>query len=179
MSAPGRAVRSRPAFTLVELLVVFTILALATAIAVPAFRSLLKQDDMTAATQRIEALFQLARDSAIRGGEPVTVVMDSVTGEIWLEVPSVSDPFAEPGSEATPARAAPRVSSSARMFAETMAPGESLALPAAVRIGLGRARARFTFAPTGAAFADTLVLQSSLEARHVTLNRWTGDVVVR
>lgn len=169
--------RLRAGITLIELMVVFAILAFATVIAVPAFRSLLDEDDLTAATRRVEALFQLARDSAIRGGEPVTVVMDSVTGNVWLEVASVSDPFAEPVVGQSPVRLAAPLRSSGAMFAEQVDSGESLRLPTSVRIDLGRARARFTFAPTGAAYADSLVLRSSLGERLITLNRWTGDVI--
>jgi prepilin-type N-terminal cleavage/methylation domain-containing protein len=170
---------ARAGFTLIELMVVFGILALATAVAVPAFRSLLNEDDLTTATRRIEALFQLARDSAIRGGEPVTVVMDSVSGHVWLEAAAVADPFAEPVAGAAPFRPAAPSRMPASRFAGEIDEGESLELPGTVRIALGRARARFTFAPTGATFADTLVLHSSLGERHIALNRWTGDVLAR
>lgn len=160
-------------------MVVFGILAIATALAVPAFRSLLGEDDLVTATRRVEALFQLARDSAIRGGEPVTVVMDSISGNVWLDVPTVSDPFARSGSGGGPLRVAAPLPSSGTLFSQKPDSGESLALPATVRIDLGRARARFTFVPSGAAYADTLVLHSPSGERHITLNRWTGDVVAR
>lgn len=177
MSSGPPVLRARNGITLIELMVVFAILAFTTVIAVPAFRSLLNEDDLTRSVRRVEALFQLARDSAIRGGEPVTIVMDSVTGNVWLEVPSVTDPFAEPVAGETPVRLAAPLRSSAAMFAEGVDEGESLQLPTSVRIDLGRARARFTFAPTGAAYADTLVLRSSLGERLITVNRWTGDVI--
>ena len=44
---------------------------------------------------------------------------------------------------------------------------------------LPRARARFTFEPTGAALADTLLLSGPFATRVVTVNPWTGDVTVR
>jgi len=56
--------------------------------------------------------------------------------------------------------------------------GEPLDLPSSIRIELTKARARFTFAPSGAAWADSLVLSTSMGMRLLTLNPWTGDVIV-
>jgi hypothetical protein len=43
---------------------------------------------------------------------------------------------------------------------------------------LTRARARFAFAPTGAAFPDTLWLRTSIVTRGITLDPWTGDAII-
>jgi len=161
----GREAR-RAGFTLMEILVVFIILGAATALSVPAWRRWFQEDDMTMATRRIEALFRLARDSAIRGGEPVTVVIDSVSGNVWLDAPR---PAAIADSAYAP-RAMPRAAGAAQT-------GESLELPAGVTIELTRARARFEFAPSGAAYADSLVLKATTGVRLITVNPWTGDVV--
>jgi len=48
-----------------------------------------------------------------------------------------------------------------------------------VHMELPRARARFTFEPTGAALADTLLLSGPLATRVVSVDPWTGDVTVR
>jgi Tfp pilus assembly protein FimT len=158
----------RGGFTLMEIVVVFVIVALATALSVPAWRRWFQEDDMTVATRRIEALFRLARDSAIRGGEPVTVVIDSVTGHVWLDAPRpplIADSMY-----------APRTTLSVERAAEE-SKGESLELPLSVTIELTQARARFEFAPSGAAYADSLVLKAPMGLRLITVNPWTGDVV--
>ena len=181
----GRRMRERPGgFTLVELVAVFGILALVAAVAVPAFRRWVREDDLTLATRRIEALFTLARDSAIRGGAPVSVVLDSVSGRVWLDALRSGDEVEElvvppaPGSTATPAwgGTAPRPNPRETNVEDE---GTSLELPSSVKLEVPRARARFTFGPGGAAWADTLVLRTMMETRIVSLDPWTGDVVVR
>lgn len=142
----------RAGFSLLEVAVVLGILAVAAGAAVPAFRRLIAEDDMTVATRRVQTLFQLARDSAVRGGAPVTVHVDSVSGLVWLHVRGVFNP--------------------------ADAAGTSLELPRGVRLELSQARARFTFAPSGAAFADSLLLRGPTATRLVTLDPWTGDVLL-
>jgi len=61
-------VRSRAGITLLELVAALLIISLAVGVAVPAFLSLGRTDDLTAATRRVETLFRLARDSAISSG---------------------------------------------------------------------------------------------------------------
>ena len=156
-------------FSLVEMIVVMGILALAAAVAAPAFRDWVREDDLTVAKRRVEALFRLARDSAIRGGTPVTVVIDSVTSLVWLDAPRLGIEDSVDGGKHSSDPPGPAA----------VAGGASLELPGTVRLELSAARARFTFAPGGAAFADSLVLRTPLAKRLVTLDPWTGDVVVR
>jgi prepilin-type N-terminal cleavage/methylation domain-containing protein len=173
---------ARPGFTLIEIIVTIIILTVAAAVAAPAFRALYQEDPLTAAEHRMEALFRLARDSAIRSGRPVTVVIDSLSGLVWLDAP----PFAGTADSIQEASLAQRSSSVIGMRAPTMpsarrpevTTGTSLDFPSGIRLDLMRARARFAFAPTGSAFPDTVWLRSSVVTRGVTLDPWTGDAII-
>lgn len=157
---------NRSGFTIIELIVVMVILAVMTSLAVPAFRSWVEEDDLTTATRRVESLFRLARDSAVRSGTPLSVWIDSVSARVWL-VPVTLDS----------ASSAPRVTRAGVPSESGLDTGEALGLPASIQLRLSRARASFRFAPSGAVFADTLTLASKGVSRQITLNPWTGDVV--
>ncbi len=175
----------RSGFTLIELVTALFILSLAIAVAVPAFRSLGEVDDLTRATRRVETLFRLARDSAIRSGLAVTVVIDSVDGLVWIDTreplglgsAEVREALAYP--DFTPAPGLLGVLARGQNEDALLAPGTPIGLPRTVRLELPRARARFTFEPTGAALADTLLLSGPFVTRAVVVDPWTGDVIVR
>jgi prepilin-type N-terminal cleavage/methylation domain-containing protein len=161
---PGRRVGNQPAFTLVELTVVLVILAIMGAVAVPAFRKWVDEDDVTVANRRIDSLFKIARDSAVNSGQTVTVWIDSATSNVWL-VTAVDDTVAV---DSLRVRHAGEIA---------LTPGEPMPLPASIHLELTKARARFRFASSGAVFADSLVLRTPGDSILVTLNPWTGDVV--
>jgi Tfp pilus assembly protein FimT len=138
---------------------VLLVLSVMAAVAVPSLLETPRDDDMTAATRRIEGLFRLARDSAARSGSRVSVVIDSATSRVWLDAQNTF---------ATPAQAGTSTTG-----------GEDLELPNGVRLELTKTRATFAFAPSGVAFADSLLLVSSLGSRVVSIHPWTGDVRVR
>ena len=172
-------------FTLIELATALFVLSLAVAVAVPAYRSLGEVDDLTQATRRVETLFRLARDSAIRSGLAVTVVIDSVDGLVWIDT---REPLGLGSAEVREALAYPDYAPEPSMLSavvrgqsddELLEPGSPIGLPGTVRLELPRARSRFTFEPTGAALADTLLLSGPLATRAITVNPWTGDVTVR
>jgi prepilin-type N-terminal cleavage/methylation domain-containing protein len=152
---------NRSGFTLIEVVVVLLVLSATVALTLPAFLEPPADDDMTVATRRVESLFRLARDSAARGGRRVSVVIDSATSRVWLDVPGV---FAPDTNRTTTLRGSAGPA------------GEDLELPRGVRLQLSTTRATFTFAPSGAAFADSLRLVTSLGSRVITIHPWTGDV---
>ncbi len=176
---------SRAGITLLELVAALLIISLAVAVAVPAFLGLGRTDDLTAATRRVETLFRLARDSAISSGVPVTVVIDSVTGLVWVDTPlriqlGSQGPAQAPASlfdDQDPAGNLALLGGAAAL--EALKPGQPLGLPRGIEMELPRARSRFTFEPTGAALADTLLLTGAFGVRAITIDPWTGDVRVR
>ncbi len=174
--------------TLLELVTALLIISLAVAVAVPAYLSLGTENELAQATRRVETLFRLARDSAIASGLPVTVVIDSTTELVWLDTPL----RIQLGTEGLPGdrpsvldrSAATDPSASLALLGgeevlQALEPGQPLGLPAGVEMELPRARTRFTFQPTGAALADTLVLKGPFGMRAVTVDPWTGDVRIR
>jgi prepilin-type N-terminal cleavage/methylation domain-containing protein len=172
-------------FTLIELVTALFILSLAVAVAVPAYRSLGEVDDLTQATRRVETLFRLAQDSAIRSGLAVTVVIDSIDGLVWIDT---QEPLGLRSAEVREALAYPDYAPEPGMLGamvggqnddELLEPGSPIGLPATVRMELPRARARFTFEPTGAALADTLLLTGPFATRAITVDPWTGDMTIR
>jgi type II secretory pathway pseudopilin PulG len=184
VDGPARAGKrcARAGITLLELVMALTIISLAVAVAVPAFLSLGQRDELTMATQRVQTLFRLARDSAISSGFPVTVVIDSVSELVWIDTPKRIQLGSHSGVEA-PVSLFDETAGSTDLallggagVLEALVPGEPLGLPEGVRMELPRARARFAFQPTGAALADTLLLTGPFGVRAVTIDAWTGDV---
>jgi prepilin-type N-terminal cleavage/methylation domain-containing protein len=168
-----RLLRVRAGFTLVELVVVMLIIAVATAVAVPALLPPPEADDVTDAVARIDALFRAARDSAVRGGAPLLVTIDSATGAVWV----LADRHVEPEDAASPRPGALRAQGRLQRTAGDAAAGTSLELRPSVRLELNSARARFLFSPAGASFGDTLVVRSGAHARSVRLDPWSGNAV--
>lgn len=179
----------RRGWTLIEVVVVLLVLVLGAAVALPAYRSLAGTGagDIDDATRRLETLFRLARDSAVRAGTSVTVIIDSAGGRVWLDaLTSAGAEDWEPPVTSSrmagvrPATSRPRSTGPSRAAGEeTRAADAYLDLPVGVRLELPRARASFTFAPGGQFSGDSVVLRSGLETRTITLDPWTGDVRVR
>jgi hypothetical protein len=150
---------------------------------------------MDAAQGRIEALFALARDSAVRIATPVTVTIDSVSEHVWIDVRTRLGAEQPQGSESDltsmgTSRPTTRGSfgggstlgtdlgMAGGSFRELT--GDSIGLPPTVHMELYHARAQFTFSPSGAAVGDSLLLRSSTgEVRFVTVNPWNGHARVR
>jgi prepilin-type N-terminal cleavage/methylation domain-containing protein len=159
-------------FTLVEVVVVLLIMSIIAGVTVPALLNEGRpDDDLTAATRRIETLFRLARDSAIRGGAPVTVLRESATHVVWLL------PELRPGM--TPTDSSALLAPESDDGVGILGAGTPLELPVSVDLELGQTRGRFTFMPTGATMGDSLVLRHAGTELVVTLDPWTADVVVR
>ena len=165
----ARRAGNRKGFTLIEMVVVMLVLSAMALVTLPAFLNPPQDDDMTLAVRRVDALFRLARDSAARGGTRVSVVVDSATSHVWLDVAGVSQEQASTAPAGVSAFAARTDGGDV---------GEALELPGTVRVQLSKERALFSFAPSGATFADSLWLVGPLNARLVTINPWTGDVLV-
>lgn len=187
--------RPRPhGFTIIEVIVTLVILSVMAALAIPAFLKDPVQSDMNDAQGRLEALFRMARDSAVRSAMPVTVALDSVTGYAWFEVPAPSVEGAAsvegmPGGapEGITLRAGGTFGGGSTLGKGVAGPrtggaaiGESLGLRPGIHLEMFRARALFTFSPSGTVQGDSLIVRGpNGETRFITVAPWTGHVQAR
>jgi prepilin-type N-terminal cleavage/methylation domain-containing protein len=184
----------RGGFTLIEITVALLILTVMAAVAAPALLTHREPPPMETAQGRLEALFRMARDSAVRTATPVTVVLDSASGLVWLDartpmaaqVPEVSEGASTEsrrlrtegafGGGSTLGIGLPEAGALGRAPAN----GESLELPASVQMQLFQTRSLFTFAPNGAALGDSIRLVATTgEARTITVDPWSGRARAR
>lgn len=181
----------RAGFTLLEISITLILLSVLAAFALPAFLRDATRPDIDEAQSRIEALFFLARDSAVRSSIPVTITLDSVSGQVWIQSLGLAD--SDPSRQDSASSALPRIggtfgggSTLGRSMRDAdgqfaaEAAGDSLGLPPSVRIEVSSARAHFAFSPSGTASGDSVVLRSSSgEVRIITLDPWTGRAHAR
>jgi general secretion pathway protein H len=86
MTATARARGSSGGFTLLEVVVVLVVLAVAGALAVPSFRPPPAETALDEGAGRVAALFRMARTEAVRQGVAVQVVLDSASARAWVDV---------------------------------------------------------------------------------------------
>lgn len=95
MSRTGSAHPSQRGFTLIEVVVVLSILALITAMALPLLAGAGSKADTRAAAREIAAAMRLTRDLAMTRGHPEAFVIDAASGA--FRAGSTSTPQRIPG----------------------------------------------------------------------------------
>jgi general secretion pathway protein H len=145
--------RARAGFTLVEMIVVVAILGVLAGVSVPAIRDLRASDPLDQGASETTRLLARARKTAVERAATVRVSVDAATRRYTVRALA-------PGAPADSVTA------------------DSLPLPDGMTIGDGEARLAVTFAPTGEARGDTLVLRWQGRVAAITLDPWTGDAHV-
>jgi len=153
----GRSVPARRGFTLWEMALVLLVLAIATALAIPAFARLGQPDDADArAADELLRLLRASRRAAVEHGATVTLVVDPATGRYRAD--SVGAAGSGPLAEGT------------------------LALGADGALDTELPRLRWIFRSTGAALADTVRVRDARAdggSLLVRVDPWSGEADAR
>lgn len=84
-SSKSEAGRLAAGFSLLELVVVLAILAIASALALPAFSSGFRQWRLQATVRELIVTFKFARNQAVARREPLQVVVERTRGVYWVD----------------------------------------------------------------------------------------------
>ena len=154
---PGRDAMRRPGFTLWEMALVLLVMAIATALAIPAYTRLGAADDADARpVDELLRLLRASRRAAVTHGVTVTLVVDPATGRY-------------------------RADSAGATGAGPLAEG-TLALGADGALDTEQPRLRWVFRATGAALADTVRVRDPRSAGGsllVRVDAWSGEADAR
>ena len=150
MNARHRGINEVRGFTLIELVVVLLILGLTLAAVAPGFAARRDQSS-DAAVDAIAMLLRTARNTALETAVPTAVTIDPASARVWVRADEIKNPL------------------------DT---SFTIDMPACAEYSATSPRARFTFDPRGGATVDTLLVSSARGRWAVTVDSWTGDVIV-
>jgi type II secretion system protein H len=140
---------AREGFTLVEMLIVIVILAIVSAVTIPALRST-PEDELTSSAGVVTSLMQRSRQTAVERGQTVALVVDAENARYWATIES-------PGN------------------ADSLVSYGPIELATGATLTADTPRSRYVFAPSGAASGGPLVVRLNSRSGVITLNQWTGD----
>ena len=151
MRRPRRCVRA--GFTLVEMIVVLAILGVVAGVSVPAIRDLRAADPLAQATSETARLLARTRQTAVERAAAMRITLDPVSRRY-------------------------RVRTLAGDAASDSVTADSLSLPDGVMFDKGAGRLTLSFAATGEARGDTIILRWQDRVATVAVDPWTGDAHV-
>jgi type II secretion system protein H len=140
---------AREGFTLVEMLVVIVILAIVSAVTIPALRSN-PGDEITTSAKTLTTLMQRARQTAVERGQTVSLVVDADNARYWATIVSPGNP-------------------------DSVVSYGAIDLASGATLSADESRSRYVFAPSGAATGGPIVVRLDSRAAVITMDQWTGD----
>jgi type IV fimbrial biogenesis protein FimT len=144
-----RLTDAREGFTLVEMLIVIVILAIVSAVTVPALRAT-PDDELTASANALTTLMQRSRQTAVERGQTVSLVVDAENARYWATVMSANNP-------------------------DSVISYGPIELASGITLSADESRSRYVFGPSGSASGPPIEMRLDSRAAVITLNQWTGD----
>jgi prepilin-type N-terminal cleavage/methylation domain-containing protein len=144
---------TRPAFTLVEVVVVLALMGILAAVTAPAFVAPRAESEPLAIATEVRRVLERARSTALARGATVTVTIEPRTARYRVDIDTADE--RELVVDSTIA----------------IAPGAAIAATAP--------RLRLRIEPTGAVWGDSVVITSNDRAAIVSADRWSGEIRVR
>ena len=142
----------RAGISLLEVLVVLTILGVVAGSVAPAFRQNVNENELESADRQVRHLAERARRTSVARGVPMTLTIDAAGAKYWVI--------------ATTSRA------------DSVIATGSLTMPPGVRLESATPRAALRFAPTGeATSADAIVIRGHAAAISISSIGWRGSVI--
>ena len=150
--------RGRRAHTLTEMLVVLAILGVMAGAVVPALLPTRDEDEVTRTARTLVELLHRSRASAAELGAAVTLVIDPATGRVWMSA-----------GDDTPLVEYVEAESLTESLSRARHAGRAVAIAA---VG---PRVRWTFAPSGPAFGEPVLVHDATRGVVVGVDCWTGE----
>lgn len=142
--------RTRSGFSLLEVVVVLTILGVVAGVTAPALRNAVRKDDLATSADEVVSLIDRTRRTASDFATRATLVIDVESARYWVLVGA-------PSGERTVA-------------------GGTMALAAGAKLVAREPRVTFAFDASGRAFASDLAVEVNGVARALIVDPWRGDV---
>lgn len=139
----------RRGFTLIEVVVVITLLAIVAAVTVPALGRLEPADDRDRAVRDLMRLLRSARATALDRGSATTLLLDPGRQAWWLDLDSAGTTI--------------RVIEG------------SLSFPEGVKVSGDQPRLAFRFYANGRSMADSFFVSSRAGGARIRVDPWNGE----
>jgi type II secretion system protein H len=159
MTMKGMQAWGRRGVTIVEMVVVLTIIGIVAAAVAPALRPLgARRDVLVESRSTLMSMLTSARRRAIADARTLTLTLDPETARYWLHEAESTD----------------SVSATAPLDSAA-----SLALPEGVTLMGSASRAHFVFSPSGTVSGEPIAIRVGSRVQPIALDPWTGVLVER